>query len=1118
MNYRIGLDLGIASIGWAIIEHDEKEEAKRIVNLGVRVFDKAEMPKNGDSLAGERRAKRSLRRVIRRKAHRVERTKFLLLNTLIKKEDLEDIYNLKTNVYDLRFKALQEKIDNLEFSKILIHFVKHRGFKSNRKSEESTAEGGKLIKAVKKNKEIMEKYGYRTIGEMIYKCPDFFTFDDNKNKVYLTRNKEDDYSKTFYRVEIEEEIKTIFKTQRELGNIHASENLERVYLKIFNSQRSFDMGPGGNSPYKIDGFEVGKCTFEKKEYRASKNTYTFEYFDALCRINNLKIKSSTGLRELILEEKKEIIKYIKENKELTFKKLRDLIKLGEEKQFSYLKYDENKLAKDIEKKKFIDMSTSYAIRKILFGEVKTSQINDLLIDIIDKIATIWSLYKEDEKRKEVLLKQIEKNKVNITISNEKIEKLLELNPKKFGNLSLKAMKKVTPYLEQGLTYDKACKLAGYEHNIILLEGNKEIKLKGEVLKEILKEVNVPVVRRAVSQALKVLNAIINKYGSPQLIHVEVAREVSKSFNERRDIEKQNEDNQARNERIKNIIKTEFGILDPSGTDIIKYRLREEQQGKCAYSQKEISANILFSNATQIDHIIPFSRSLDDSYNNKVLVLAKENQDKGNKIPYEYIGQNEARWNEFVKFVTVTIKSSRKKMNLLKEKFTEEDEKEWKEKNLNDTKYISRYILNVLQQKLKFAESEKYFKKPVVAVSGKITSYLRKVWGLSKIRENGDLHHSLDATVIAMATDSSIQKITNFLKYKNNAYKNQKAEDELYAFSNGQIIDKITGEVKKFIPKPYEHFDKELQYRIEFSDNNSENDLMKQELYKYGYTNEHLDDIKPIFVSRMPKRGMKGSIHDDTIRSAKFINNNKTVVKTALSNLKLSEDKQDIKGYPEQFKKDDRLLYTALVKRLKEFDGNAKEAFKNPFKKPKRDGSDGPIVKKVKLEETNNSYVSLKKMSGVANKGSMIRIDIFTKNNKNYIVPVYTSDYYNGVTPNKAIVANKKQEDWLEMTNEYKFKFSLYPNDLIYVKNFNKDISLTSSHKENKETLIRKEFMLYYVGCDINTNRIDVINSDNSFSGRISPLSFESFEKYSVDVMGNYYKVKEEKRQMLEKYN
>jgi len=212
------------------------------------------------------------------------------------------------------------------------------------------------------------------------------------------------------------------------------------------------------------------------------------------------------------------------------------------------------------------------------------------------------------------------------------------------------------------------------------------------------------------------------------------------------------------------------------------------------------------------------------------------------------------------------------------------------------------------------------------------------------------------------------------------------------------------------------------------------------------------------------------------------------------------------------KKDDRLLYSALVKRLHEFDGDANLAFKDEFKKPKRDGSYGPTVKKVKIEETNNSFVKLDKMNGVANKSSMIRIDVFEKDNKNYLVPVYISDFYIGITPNKAISSGK---DWLEMTNDYNFKFSLYPKDLIYVEN-NVEIKLTSAHKESKNAITKKNFMLYYVKTDIDSGRINVINHDNSFEGRISPRSFVKLEKYAVDILGNYYKVKNEKRQMLER--
>jgi CRISPR-associated endonuclease Csn1 len=1082
--------------------------------VGVRIFDKAEMPKDGSSVAAKRREKRSLRRVIRRRSHRIERTKLLIANTLISKSQLNDLHSdCKNDVYELRYKALNEKLTNLELSKVLLHLIKRRGFKSNRKSELTNKDVGKLLSGVEENQKIMQQKGYKTIGEMIFKDTKYFEVDEEGKKVYKTRNKQEDYSKTFYRIDIEQEIKTIFDAQRKLGNDKASSNLEELYLKIFNSQRSFDSGPGEPSPYR-GVFDIGYCTYEKEEKRASKHSFTFDYFDALTRINNLKIRSSEGVRVLEKEEKQEVIAFIKNNEKLTYKKLRSILKMnGTQKEFSYLKYDKSDESNKIEDKTFINMSKSFKIRKALFEDAKKLKLTKDIIKTTDEVATILSMYKEDEKRKEQLNLAIKEKTIPLLLTDMQIENLLPLNPKEFGNLSLKAMQNIIPHLEQGLTYDKACKKIGYEHHYSLIDGERQEKIKGQTLIDLLNEVRVPVVRRAISQAIKVINAIVNSYGSPQLINVEVAREVSKTLKERNEINKKNEESKERNEKIYKLLQETFNIAHPSGQDIVKYKLYDNQGGKCAYSQKVIDANIIFTDKTQIDHIIPYSRSLDDSYSNKVLVLASENQHKGNKIPYEYMGSDENKWDKFKAFVEVQIKGRDKKNNLLRKTFTKEDEKEWKEKNLNDAKYISRYILNVLQKHFKFASSVKYDKKAVNAVNGRVTSYLRKIWGLNKVREDGDLHHALDATVIAMATDSSIQKITNYLKYEKEVYSNQAKEDEQYAFVEGNIIDKSTGEVIKQIPRPYEHFTKELILRLYMPQKDNEQyEYNMQELIKLGYTGEQLEKVKPVFVSRMPRRGMKGSIHDDTIRSAKFIEKNKTVIKTELTKLKFNKETLEIVGYPEQFKKDDRLLYSALVKRLHEFDGDANLAFKDEFKKPKRDGSDGPTVKKVKIEETNNSFVKLDKMNGVANKSSMIRIDVFEKDNKNYLVPVYISDFYIGITPNKAISSGK---DWLEMTNDYNFKFSLYPKDLIYVEN-SKEIKLTSTHKENKGSIVKKNFMLYYIGADISVATIGVINHDNSFEGRISPRSFVKLEKYAVDILGNYYKVKNEKRQMLER--
>lgn len=176
MDYRIGLDIGIASVGWAVLENNSKDEPVRIVDLGVRIFDRAEIPKTGESLAGPRRAARSSRRRIRRRKHRLERIKWLFQEEgLVAIEQFSERYHKAglPDVYQLRVKALDKKVSDLELAQILLHIAKHRGFASNRKSELKEKDNGAVLTAIKENEVLMKMKSYRTVGEMIY-CDDSF--------------------------------------------------------------------------------------------------------------------------------------------------------------------------------------------------------------------------------------------------------------------------------------------------------------------------------------------------------------------------------------------------------------------------------------------------------------------------------------------------------------------------------------------------------------------------------------------------------------------------------------------------------------------------------------------------------------------------------------------------------------------------------------------------------------------------------------------------------------------------------------------------------------------------------------------------------------------------------
>ncbi|MFI3162889.1 MAG: type II CRISPR RNA-guided endonuclease Cas9 [Bacillota bacterium] len=1092
MRYRLGLDLGIASVGWSIMECDENGEPFRIENMGVRCFDKAEQPKTGASLAEPRRDARGLRRRIRRKAHRIERAKFE-----IKKEFGITEFKNNLDIYKLRSLALDEKITSSQLSVVLLYLIKHRGFHSSRKLESKDKEAGKLLSNTTANREYRIDKGYRTVGEMMCKDTRYHSYitkeGGTKIKVYNTRNKGGEYKNCILRAELLEEMQIIFKNQKSLGANISVEFQEKI-IDIFSSQRTFDEGPGYPSPYK-SGFAVGNCEHEKEEKRASKGTYTFEFFTSLQKLTNLKIKTKTTSRELTKEEFEILVDYIKKSKSITYTQIRKKIGLKEEEYFNLLTYSYKKSIAEIEKVKAFAMERSYAIKKCLLEENQ----NDF--ELIDAVAEVLSMNKTDER----IYNEMAQNQITQKLQTKEIDNLIEINFTKFGNLSLKAMRNMLPYMLEGKKYTESLTLAGYQLSANIAT-EKRRTLKGKDIVDSINEITSPTVKRAVSQTIKVINAIINQYGSPMFVNIELAREVGKSFSERMQIDKSMKENQTNNERILNKIKSEFGIPFPKGLDIVKYKLYEEQGCKCAYSQKEIPIDKLFDPTyLQVDHVIPYSRCFDDSYSNKVLVLSSENQDKGNRTPYEWFGKT-SRWKQYVDFVEVYYaRNFKKREKLLKQVFAEDEERSWKERSLQDTKYISRFMHGLISKNLQFVESEK--KKRVYSVNGAITSQLRKIWGVLKVREDGDLHHAVDAVVIACATDGMTQKLTKWSKNK-----------ELYYHDGKNMyVNKITGELQtqekslkeiKIKFEPYPNFLKELELRLFENPQN-----YYDEFAKIGYEVEEFERVKPIFISRTSSKKVKGQMHDQTIRSGKYIDNGNmymdagyVVSKTAITNLKLDKN-GEIENYFN--KEDDKLLYEAIKNRLEEYNGKAEEAFKEPFYKPKRNGENGNQVKAVKVYK-KASGVSIDKTKGFADNSSMIRVDIFQKDGKYYGVPVYIADYYKGVLPNRAVTRGKSMSDWDEMTPEYEFLFSLSKNDLFYIES-NKEVDLAANNGSGRKITI-KNGLLYFNSFGIATASINCNNHDNSFSKpSLGIKTLSKLEKYQVDALGNHSKVGKEKR-------
>lgn len=1066
MNYRLGLDIGITSVGWAVLEHNEEEEPFRIADLGVRIFDRAENPKDGSALALPRREARSARRRLRRHRHRLERIRQLLEEfNIISVTELNNIYhNSKelTDIYELRCAGLDRLLTKEEWVRVLIHLAQRRGFKSNRKSDtKNNKEEGKLLAAVKANQTLMEEKSYRTVGEMFYRDEKF-----SKHK----RNKTEDYSHTISRGQVLDEIARLFTAQRKFANSVATTDFEKKYLDIVSGQRSFDEGPGAPSPYGGNLIEKmrGSCTFETDHPRAAKASYSFELFNLHQKINSLKIEElNKDSRTLSKEERQLIVMLAHDKTELKYSDLRKSLQLSKNQRFNSLTYEDNDIDEIEKKSKFNYLKAYHEIRKAL-DKVNKGRINQLTVEQRDAIGETLTLYKNEITISEKL--------IEAGLSKYDIDELLSLSFRGFSHLSLKAIKHILPQLEEGYVYSEAVTLAGYNFRSHDNE-NKYMYLPASG--EQLDNITNPVVRRAVSQSIKVINAVIRKYGSPQLICIELTREMGKNFSDRKKIEKQIKENTDLNDAIKNKI-IEYGHPNPTGQDIVKMKLWQEQDGRCAYSGEPIPIARLFeSGIADVDHIIPFSISFDDSYANKVLVKSSENRQKGNRLPYEYMKNDQAKWENFVIWVNTSVRNYRKQQRLLKRTITEEDRNKWKERQLNDTKYISRFMLNYIRDYLQFAPVENLGKRQVIAVNGSITAYMRKRWGLKKDRWAGDLHHALDATVVACVSEGMVRKITRYSQY----YEARYSRNQFIDHETGEVIDTLQERFGVKFVEPWENFKLELECRL------SDDPAFRLQAYNLkNYLNPQ--NVEPIFVSRMPRRKNRGSAHEDTIRSPRLVNEGLVVSRVAINKLKLDAD-GEIKNYYEPHR--DIRLYETLKKRLQEFDGDGEKAFREPIYKPAAPGKPASPVKKVKVIEKSNLNVRVG--NGVAANGDMLRIDVFKKTDGYYWVPIYAVDTVKPVLPNKAAVQAKPYELWPEMQDE-DFIFSLYPNDLIRFV------------QENGKA----DFM-YYKKAGTATATISVESHDRSYA--ISSLGVKTLallEKWNVDVLGNRTLVKKETRQ------
>lgn len=1064
-SYTLGLDIGMASVGAALLAQD------RILALHVRTFDKAETAKEGDPLNKTRREARLTRRRIRRRAHRLLRLARCMKRTgLIERAEPQAFALDGISPWTLRAEGLDRRLEPTEWAAVLYHIVKHRGFQSTRKSEAKDDEkAGQMLSGVSANQQRMKDGGWRSVGEMAAHDPAFAN---------AKRNKGGAYTHTFARADLTDELTLLFAHQRETGNPHTSPEFEAQVRELLLARRP---ALAGNALLKL----VGKCTLEPGEYRAPKASYSAERHVWLTKLNNLRISEVGEQRSLTAGERQTLLDEPYKLTKLTYKQARQKLGLNESARFNSLAYRGDK---DPEVATLFEAKAYHMLRKAYetAGLKAFWQRDALDPEKLDRLAYALTCYKTDNDIRASLVEQ--------GIEPEIIEAVLDVSFDKFVSLSLKALRRILPFMEQGQRYDEAVQSAGYAHHSQLNTGCiKSLYLPPPDRDQI----RNPVVYRALNQARKLVNAIIREYGPPTAVHIELARDLSKPIDERRRIEKEQKEFQANKEKLRADFIGQFGF-EPKGLDLQKYRLYREQMSQCAYSQKPIDVTRLFeAGYVEIDHALPYSRSFDDGQNNKVLVLTAENRNKGNRTPYEYLNgaSSSPQWQAFEAWVLANKAYRRAKRDrLLRKHFDEDEANEFRERNLNDTRYICRAFKRMVEDHLQW-HPDSDAKNRCVVIAGQLTSLLRARWGLLKVRENGDLHHALDAAVIAAASRALVKRMADHAR-----------RDEL-AQVRECYIDPETGEVldlaalrdlEERFPTPWPHFRTELLAWLS-------PDPATALIGVPGYDEARRANIHPIRVSRAPTRRGLGAAHQETIRSmgrkGRLLRDGQSAVKTPLTSLKL-KDVDNIVGAEDPR---NAAWIAALRERLEQFGGDGAKAFapNQPLLlKPSAPGKAAPAIRTVKLLTTQKSGIPVRQ--GIANNGAMLRVDVFTKGGKFYTVPVYVADAARTMLPNRAVVAYKSEEEWPEMDESYAFLFSLHPNDWV---------RLTYKNGPIREG--------YYSGLNRATGAVDIWVHDRNPGAAKNGL-FEgcgiktalTVEKFHVDLLGNLHRVHTETRQPL----
>lgn len=356
-------------------------------------------------------------------------------------------------------------------------------------------------------------------------------------------------------------------------------------------------------------------------------------------------------------------------------------------------------------------------------------------------------------------------------------------------------------MKEGNQYDIACDYAGYRHSKSSLTKdeieNKILKDKLEILPK--NSLRNPVVEKILNQMVNLINTLIDTYGKPDEIRVELARELKKNAKEREELTKSIARNTREHDEIRQLLRTEFGMMNVSRNDIIRYKLYEELKDngyKTLYSNEYIPREKIFSKEIDIEHVIPQARLFDDSLSNKTLEYRAINIEKGNKTAYDFVKEKygDDGLEKFLNRCETLFKDKRTKLRKLKMEETDIPEG-FIDRDLRNTQYISKKAFAMLNE----------ISRSVVATTGSITDKLREDWQLVDLMKELNLPKYEKLGMVEMFEDKDgrkIKKITDWTK--RNDHRHHAVDALTVAFTKDVFIQFYNNKNAAWMPASKEH--------------------------------------------------------------------------------------------------------------------------------------------------------------------------------------------------------------------------------------------------------------------------------------------------------------------------